>query len=51
LFITPPKVTKLGNNTMLEFGDALLQKKAAFTFPKAKNIKESKIVGIANIQK
>jgi hypothetical protein len=27
---------------MLEFGDALLQKKPTFTFPKAKNIKESK---------
>ncbi len=42
LFITPPKVTKLGNTTMLEFGYALLQKKTTFTFPKAKNIRESK---------
>jgi hypothetical protein len=40
--IKPPKVTKLGNTTMLEFGYALLQKKPTFTFPKAKNIKESK---------
>lgn len=44
LFITPPKVTELGNTTMLEFGYALLQKEPAFTFPKAKNIKESKTV-------
>jgi hypothetical protein len=44
LFITPPKVTELGNNTMLEFGYALLQKKPTFTFPKAKNIKENKTV-------
>jgi len=51
LFITPPKVTKLGNTTMLEFGYALLQKKTTFTFPKAKNIKESKVVEIDNIQK
>jgi hypothetical protein len=43
-FIKPTKVDKLGNTTMLEFGYALLQKKTTFTFPKAKNIKESKIV-------
>jgi len=51
MFITPPKVTKLGNTTMLEFGDALLQKKPAFTFPKATNIKESKVVEVDPIQK
>ena len=51
LFITPPKVTKLGNTTMLEFGKALLQKKLTFTFPKAKNIKESKIVETEPIEK
>jgi len=51
LFITPPEVTELGNTTMLEFGDALLQKKPEFTFPKAKNINESKIVEIDYIQK
>jgi len=50
-FIKPPKVDKLGNTTMLEFGDALLQKKPAFTFPKAENIKESKIVEVDPIQK
>jgi len=51
MFITPPKVTKFGNATMLEFGDALFQKKPAFTFPKAENIKESKIVEVDPIQK
>ena len=51
MFITPPKVTKLGNTTMLEFGDALLQKKPTFTFPKAENIKESKVVEIDTKQK
>jgi len=40
LFIRPPKVAKLGNETMLDFGRALLDQKSAFTFPKAKNIKE-----------
>jgi len=51
LFIKPPEVTKLGNTTMLEFGYALFQKKPAFTFPIAKNIKASKIVEIDHIQK
>jgi len=46
LFIKPPKVDTLGNTTMLEFGCALFQKKSTFTFPKAKNIEESKIVEI-----
>ncbi len=51
LLIKPPKVTKLGNTTMLEFGYALFQKNTTFTFPQAKNIKESKIVEIDHIQK
>jgi hypothetical protein len=51
LLITPPKVNKFGNTTMLEFGDALLQKKPTFTFPMAQNIKESKLVDIDPIQK
>ncbi len=51
MFIEPLKVTKLGNNTMLEFGEALFQKKTTFTFPKAKNIKENKVVKIDQIQK
>jgi len=49
-FITPPRVDKLGNTTMLEFGYALLQKKTTFTFPKAKNIKESRIAEIDHIK-
>ena len=51
LFIKPPKVDKLGNTTMLEFGYALLQKNSMFTFPKAENIKKSKVVAIDHIQK
>ena len=51
LFIKPPRVDKAGNTTMLEFGYALLQKNSMFTFPKAKNIKESKVVSIDHIQK
>jgi hypothetical protein len=46
LLIKPLEVTKLGNTTMLEFGEALLQKKPAFTFPKTENIKEIKEVEI-----
>lgn len=44
LFIPSPKVAKLGNDTILNFGLALLEQKSAFTFPKAKNIKENKLV-------
>lgn len=51
LFINPPIVDKVGNTTMLEFGNALLQKKPAFTFPKAKNIKQSKVVEVHPMQK
>jgi hypothetical protein len=49
-FITPPKVDRLGNATMLAFGKALVQKKTTFTFPRAKNIKESRIVEIDHIK-
>jgi hypothetical protein len=51
LFISPPKVTKLGNETMLDFGQALLEQKSAFTFPKAKNIKENRMVVIDPVKK
>jgi hypothetical protein len=37
-FIEPVKITKLGNDTMLKFGEALLNKQTSFTFPKATNI-------------
>lgn len=40
LFLEPPKVAKLGNDTMLDFGLALFNEKPAFTFPKANNIKK-----------
>jgi hypothetical protein len=46
LLIKPLKVTKLGNTTMLEFGEALLQKNTTFTFPEARNIKENKVVEV-----
>ena len=47
-FIKPLEVDKLGNDTMLNFGYAILKEKPAFTFPKAKNIKENKTVAINN---
>lgn len=40
LLIEPSKITELGNETMLNFGYALLKKKSEFTFPKAKNIRK-----------
>jgi hypothetical protein len=49
-FINPPRVTKLGNDTMLNFGYALLRQGPAFTFLKAGNIKESRMVEIENKQ-
>jgi len=47
-FIKPLEVDRLGNDTMLDFGYALLKQKPEFTFPKAKNIKENKIIAIGN---
>ena len=44
VFLRPTKVDKLGNTTMIEFGNALLQQDPTFTFPKAKNLKESNVV-------
>jgi len=40
-FIKPLEVDRLGNDTMLDFGYAILNEKPAFTFPKAKNIKKN----------
>jgi hypothetical protein len=51
LLIKPPKISQPGQTTMLEFGEALVQKKPAFTFPEAKNIKEKKTVEISPMQK
>jgi hypothetical protein len=51
LLIRPPRVDKLGNETMLKLGYAILEQKTEFTFPKAKNIKENKIAEIDSISK
>lgn len=51
LLIKPPKIDKLGNETMLDFGHALLEQKSAFTFPKSKNIKENRMVVIVDSAK
>ena len=50
-FIKPLEVDKLGNDTMLNFGYAILKQKPAFTFSKAKNIKENGLVAKDNIEK
>lgn len=42
LLIKPTPVDKLGNDTMLDFGYAMLEQKPEFTFPLAKNIGETK---------
>ena len=42
-FIEPVKISKLGNDTMLNFGGALLNKQTSFTFPKATNIKNQTV--------
>jgi hypothetical protein len=47
-FIEPPRVSKIGNDTMLNFGYALLKEEPAFTFPRAKNLKNNKMVAIDN---
>ena len=41
-FIEPVKISKLGNDTMLNFGYAVFKQKPSFTFPKATNIKPAK---------
>jgi hypothetical protein len=33
------EVEKIGNDTMLDFGYALLKERTTFTFPKAKKLK------------
>ncbi|MGA2677709.1 MAG: hypothetical protein ABSF37_00250 [Sedimentisphaerales bacterium] len=42
-FIEPIRISKLGNDTMLNFGYALLNKQTSFTFPKAINIKSQTV--------
>jgi hypothetical protein len=51
LFIRPPKIDKLGNDTMLDFGYALLKQTPEFTFPKAKNIKATRMVAMCPAKK
>ena len=43
-FIKPVKVDKLGNDTMLDFGYALLKQQPAFTFPRAENLRQARIL-------
>jgi hypothetical protein len=50
LFIKPPDITKLGNDTMLNFGYALQKQKLAFTFPRAENLRANKRIAIDNKQ-
>ncbi|MDD5011245.1 MAG: hypothetical protein PHQ00_03895 [Phycisphaerae bacterium] len=47
-FIKPLEVDKIGNDTMLKFGYAILNQEPEFTFPKAKNIKETRTVVTGN---
>ncbi len=42
LFIKPLEIEPIGNDAMLNFGYALLKKQPTFTFPKARNIKETR---------
>jgi hypothetical protein len=51
LFIKPLEVEKIGNDAMLDFGYALLKERPAFTFPKAKNIKETAAMAESDKQK
>ena len=48
LIIRPPKVDIVGNQAMLDFGYALLKEEPAFTFPKATNIKETRVTETAS---
>jgi len=44
----PLAVDKFDNDTMLNFGYALLKQKPAFTFPRANNLRANKRVAINN---
>ena len=44
LFIEPVEVDKLGNDAMLDFGYALLRQQPAFTFPRAENLRQARIL-------
>lgn len=45
-FLTPIKISEIGNDTMLDFGLSLLREKSSFTFPKADNIRRVETVEI-----
>ena len=47
-FINPVKVSKLGNDTVLNFGLSLLKKQPSFAFPKAINIRATKTEAISS---
>jgi hypothetical protein len=49
-FIDPIRISKIGNDTMLDFGDTILKRKHSFTFPKANNIRQAGPVTINNKQ-
>ena len=42
-FIDPIRISKLGNDTMINFGYAILNKQPSFVFPKAANIKSQAV--------
>ena len=44
LIIKPPEIEQLGNETMLDFGHAILKQKPEISFPKARNIEENRTV-------
>lgn len=45
--IKPPRIDAAGNKAVLEFGNAISSNETEFTFPKAKNIRETKTVARA----
>jgi hypothetical protein len=50
LFIKPVRVDKRGNDTMLDFGQALAKQENVFTFPKAANLKDATLVAAGPAQ-
>jgi hypothetical protein len=44
LLITPPTISEIGNETMLDLGYAVLNQDAEFTFPVARNLQKDAIV-------
>jgi hypothetical protein len=50
-FLNPPTVSRIGNDTMLNFGLALMKKQTSFTFPKATNLREFRKVAEDNVSK